>query len=77
MVTINVILNNDQRPISALDFAYALTNHRQELKFDKAVSQSAARIQMMSHYMTKPYETLPCPSDFHDPLLDPFTFPFN
>ena len=36
---------------------------------DKSVSQSTARIHMMSHYMTEPSVTLTCPSDFHDTLL--------
>ena len=39
----------------------------------KIVIQSAARIQMMNHIMSKPCKTLPCPSDFHDTLLAPIT----
>ena len=53
-------------PISALDFVYALAKHSSELKFDKGVSQSAARIQMISHHMSKPCKAFPCPSDFHN-----------
>ena len=48
----------------ALDFAYALANHRQEGLLGESPTQSAARIQMMSHYMSKAFETpivLPIP----------------
>ena len=40
------------RPGSAYDqdFAHASANRRPEFKFDKSVSQSAARIQMMNHH---------------------------
>ena len=61
-------------PTDALDFACALANHRTELKWDKNVSQSAVGFQMMSHHMSKPCETLPCSSDFHDTLLAPLVF---
>ena len=50
----------------ALDFAYALANHRPELELGKTAGQSAARIQMMSHHMSKPSGTVSCSSDFHD-----------
>ena len=63
------------RPSSALDFAVA--NHRPELKLGKSVSQSAVRLQMMSHHMSKSCEILPSPSDFHDTLLAYGTFHFN
>ena len=46
--------SNSCRPISALDFAYVIANHRTEFQLGKIVSQSAARIQMMSHHMSKP-----------------------
>ena len=39
-----------------------------------SVSQSAARIQMMSHLMSKPCETVPCSSDFHDAPIAPVSF---
>ena len=42
----------------------------------KSFSQSAARIYMMSHHMSKPGETFPCPSDFHDTLLAPLPILF-
>ena len=45
------------RTISALHFAYALANHKQELKLGKSASQSAARIQIMNNHMSKPHET--------------------
>ena len=48
-------------------FAY---NLRPELKLGKSVSQSAARIQMMS----QPCETVPCSLDFHERLLAPVIF---
>ena len=38
-------------------FAYALTNNRLELISGESVSLSVAHIQMMSHHMSKPYET--------------------
>ena len=65
------------RPISALNFAYTLANHRPELKFDKVDRPWVARIPIMSHHMSKPCKTLPCPSDFHNTLFAPVTFPFN
>ena len=65
------------RSISAVDFAYALANYRPELKLDKSVSQSAARFQMLSHHMSKPWETHTCPSDFHHTHLTRITFHFN
>ena len=61
----------------ALDFAYALANHRPEIKLDRSLSRTAARILTMSHQMSKSYETLSCPSDFHDTLLAHVTFYFN
>ena len=42
------------RPISALDYAYATANHRPELILGRSVSQSAARIWIISHHMSKP-----------------------
>ena len=63
-------------PRLALDFAYAFANHRPELKLGRTVSQSATRIEMMSHYMSKACETLPCPSDFHHTLPAPYV-PFS
>ena len=53
---------------------YALANHIQELKLDQSVSQLAARIQMMTHHMSKDCETLPCPSDFQDTLFASLLF---
>ena len=41
------------------------------------VGQLAARIKMMSHHMRKPFETLSCPSDFHNTLLAPPHFSFQ
>ena len=55
----------------ALDFAYASANHRPEPKLGERVSQSVARIQMMSLEMSKTCEILPCSPDFHDTLLAP------
>ena len=46
-----------------------LANHRPEIRSRKSVSKSVPRIQMMSHHMSKPCETLPCSPDFHDTLL--------
>ena len=66
--------SNLYQPIIALDFSYAFAKHRSELKFDKSISQSAVRIQMMSHHMSHSCETLLCPSDFHDTLLAPLLF---
>ena len=40
-------------------------------KLGERVSQSAARIHMMSHQMSKPCGTLPCSPDFHDTHLAP------
>ena len=40
-----------KKSISALDFTYALANHRPELQLGKSVNQSATRIQMMSHHI--------------------------
>ena len=54
-----------------MDFAYALANHRPQILLGKSVGQLAARIQMMSHHMSKPCEILPRSSDFHDTLLVP------
>ena len=54
------------QPISALDFAYALANHRPELILGECVSQSAARLQKITHHMSKPCKTFLCSSDFHD-----------
>ena len=51
---------------SAVDFAYALANHKPEPKLGESVSQSAARFQIMSHHMSRPCETLPCSPDFHN-----------
>ena len=48
-----------------LDFTYALANQRPELKLGKSVTQSAARIQMMSHHKSKACKTLSCSTDFH------------
>ena len=45
-----------RRTISAIDFVYTSANHRSEPKFGQRVSHSAARIQMMSHQMSKPCE---------------------
>ena len=36
--------------------------------------KSAARIQMMSHYMSKACETLPCSSNFHATFFAPLAF---
>ena len=66
--------SNWWRPINALDFAYASANHRPEPKLGERVRQSAARIRMISHQMSKPCETLPCSSDFQDTLLAPDRF---
>ena len=52
------------RSISGLDFAYALANHRPELKLGKPVSQSSASIQMMSHHMNKVCEIISAPQIF-------------
>ena len=69
--------SNWVRRISVLYFACALANTRLELKLGKSVSQSAGRIQMMSHHMSKPCETLHCSSDFYGTLLAPVSFHFN
>ena len=48
----------------ALDLAYALAYHRQERLLGESPSQSAARIQMMTHYRSKACQTpilLPIP----------------
>ena len=45
-------------------------NHRPRFR----ASQSAARIQKISHQMSKPCETLPCSPDFHATLLAPASF---
>ena len=66
--------SNWYRPISAQDFAQTLINQRPELKLDKSNSQSAARIQMMSDYMSKACETLPCSSNFHATFFAPLAF---
>ena len=55
-------------------FAYALTNSRPELISGESVSQSVAHIQMMSHHMSKPCESLPCSSYFHDTPSPPLCF---
>ena len=43
---------------------HRLANHRLELKLRKSISQSVVRFQMMSHYKSKPRETLPAPQIF-------------
>ena len=53
----------------ALKLMLANQRPRSRTKLDKSVSQSAARIRMMSHHMNKPCETLPCASDYHDTRL--------
>ena len=64
----------DWGKLRSLDFAYALANHRLKLKLGKSVSQSAARIQMVSHHMSKSCENLPCSSNFHDTHIAPGVF---
>lgn len=56
-------------PISTLDLVCALVNHRPEPKLSESASQSVARIKLMSNHMSKPYENLPCSTDFYDTLL--------
>ena len=58
-------------PDSILDFAYTSANHKSEPKLGECVSQSAGRIRMMCHQISKPCETLPCSQDFHDKLIAP------
>ena len=67
----NTLKCNRCQPISALDFAYASANHRPQFKSGKSVSQSAARIHMMSYHMSKPLRFLW--HTFHFNLF-PFTF---
>ena len=61
----------------ALDFACAFANLRPDLKLGKSASHSAARIQMMSHHMSKPCETVPRSSNFHITLPSAVIFNFN
>ena len=70
----HALKSNWSWPISALYFAYALANHRPEVKLDKSISQSATRVHMMSHHMSKTCETRPCASDFHLTFLAPLFF---
>ena len=60
--------------MGAITFAYAPANLRPDPKLGELVSQSVARIQMMSHQMSQPFENLPCSPDFHDTLLAPLVF---
>ena len=68
------LTSNTCQPISTLNLPYSLVNLKPELKLGKSVSQSAARIHMMSHYMNKAFEAVPCSSDFHDTLPIDFYF---
>ena len=43
-----------------------MANHRPELESGKSVSQSAARIQIMSHHFSRPWETPPFCSSIHE-----------
>ena len=52
----HAVKSNLCRPISALDYANTLANHRPELNIGKIVTQSAAHIQMMSYHLSKPCE---------------------
>ena len=60
-----------------MDFAYALANHRPQILLGESVGQLAARIQMMSHHMSKPCEILPRSSDFHDAFFVPVCFKYH
>ena len=54
---------------------HGMPKHRPERKLGKTVSQTAARIQMITHHMSKYCEILPCSSDFHDTAI--FFFHLN
>ena len=54
-----------QRPRFSLRFSES----QKRSPIGDRVSQSAACIQMLSHQLSKPSETLPCPQKFHNTLL--------
>ena len=62
-------INRAPKVINVSALAYASANHKQESKYGERVSQSGVYIQVMSHQMSKPCETLHCSPDFHDTLL--------